>query len=162
MPTDIKLSEAQISKTIQSGETFGSWLGNLGKKPLINITILLARDNVPALKRNLTLNGINKFERIISGKGAVRAGKRFTSIILNEDMNDIANIIKSLENSSVLIDGVTKTVKDEIKKQERGFLGTLLALWAVQLVQPAISSVVKGISGRGIWRTGRGYMDGKF
>ena len=30
--TDIKLSEAQISKIIQSSGSFGSWLGNLGKK----------------------------------------------------------------------------------------------------------------------------------
>ena len=162
MPTDIKLSEAQISKKIQSGETFGSWFGNLEKKPLINIAIPFTRDNLPALKSNLTLNGINKFERIISGKGAVREGKGFTLFILNKDMDDIANIIKSLEVSGVLIDGVTERAKDKIKKQEGGFLGALLALWAAHLVQPVISSVVKGISGRGVWRTGRGYMNENF
>ena len=32
MSTDIKLSKAQISKIIQSGGCFGSWLANLGKK----------------------------------------------------------------------------------------------------------------------------------
>ena len=32
MSTDIKLSQAQISKIIQSGTSFGFWLGNLGKK----------------------------------------------------------------------------------------------------------------------------------
>ena len=32
MSTDIKLSQAQISKIIQSGGSFGSWLGNLEKK----------------------------------------------------------------------------------------------------------------------------------
>ena len=121
MPTDIKLSEAQISKKIQSRETFGSWFGNLEKKPLKNIAIPLARDNLPALKSNLTLNGINKFERIVSGKG-------FTLFILNEDMDDIANIIKSLEDLGALIDGVTERAKDKIKKQEGGFLGALLAL----------------------------------
>ena len=35
-----------------------------------------------------------------------------------EDMSDIIKIIKSLEDSDVLIDGVTKTVKYEIKKQD--------------------------------------------
>ena len=35
----------------------------------------------------------------------------------NEDMNDIIKIIKALEDSGVLIDGVTETVKHEIKKQ---------------------------------------------
>ena len=32
MSTDIELSKAQISKIIQSGGSFGSWLGNLSKK----------------------------------------------------------------------------------------------------------------------------------
>ena len=39
MSTDKKLSNAQISKIIQSGGSFGSWLGNLGKKALTNIAI---------------------------------------------------------------------------------------------------------------------------
>ena len=63
-------------------------------------------------------------------------------------MNDIIKIIKSLEDSGVLIDGVTETLKDEIKKQESGFLGALLAPLAASLVQSVISSVAKGISGR--------------
>ena len=32
MSTDIKLSKAQISKTIQSGGSFGSWLADFGKE----------------------------------------------------------------------------------------------------------------------------------
>ena len=94
MSADIKLSKAQISKIIQSGRSFGSWLGNLEKKALTNITIPLARDNLPGLVSNLALNAINKFERKISGKGAMRAGKGFTSFISNEDVNDIIKIIK--------------------------------------------------------------------
>ena len=31
---DVRLSKAQVSKTIRSGKSFGSWLGNLGKKAL--------------------------------------------------------------------------------------------------------------------------------
>ena len=98
----------------------------------------------------------------ISGKGAVRAGKGFTSFISKEDMNDITKIIKSIEDLGVLIDGVTGTVKHEIKNQEGGFLGALLASLATSLVQPVISSVVKVISRRGVRRAGRGYMDKKF
>ena len=58
----------------------------------------------------------------------------------------------------VLIDGVTETVKAEIKKQEGEFLGALLAPLAASLVQPVISSVAKGISGSGVRRADRGYM----
>ena len=111
MSTDIKLSKAQISKTIQSVRYFGSRLGILGKKALTN--------NLPGVVSNLTSNVINKLERKISGKGAVRAGKRFILFISNGDMNDIIKIIKSLEYSGVLIDGVSETVNDEIKRTRR-------------------------------------------
>ena len=47
-------------------------------------------------------------------------------------MNNI--IIKLLEDSVVLIDGVTETVKHQIKKQEGGFLGALLAPSAALIV----------------------------
>ena len=125
------------------------------KKALTNVAILLARDNLSGLASNLTSSAINKFDRKISGKGAVRAGKGFTLFISNEDMNDIIKIIKSLGDSGVLIDGDTETVRDEIKKQESSFLGALLAPLAASLVQPVVSSVAKGISGRGVRRTGR-------
>ena len=81
MSTDIRLSIAQISKINPSGRSFGSRLGNLGKKALKNIAILLARDNLHRLASNLTLHrlasnltssGINKIGRKISGKGAVK------------------------------------------------------------------------------------------
>ena len=62
----------------------------------------------------------------------------------------------------MLIDGVTETVKYEMKKQEGGFLRTLLAPLAASLVQPVISSVVKGITGRGVRRAGRRYMNANF
>ena len=162
MSTDIKLRKAQISKVIQSGGSFVSWLGNLGKKALTNIVIPLARGNIPGLVSNLTSNAINKFERKICGKGAVRAGKEFTLFISNEDMIDIIKIIKSREESGVSIDGITETVKHEIEKKESGFIGALLAPLATSLVQPVISLVVKSISGRGVRRAGKGYMNKNF
>ena len=107
--TDIKLNKTQTFKMIQSGGSFGSWLGNLEKTSLANIAIPLARDNLPGLLSNLSSNAINKFERKISGKGAARLGKRFTLFIPNEDMNVIIKIIRSLEDSGILIDGGTET-----------------------------------------------------
>ena len=108
----------------------------------------MARDNLPGLVSNLTSSAITKFDRKISGKG-------FTLFTSNEDINDIIKMIKSLEDSGVLIDKVTETVKDEIKKREAGFFWALLALLVASLQQPVISSVVKGISGRGVRRAGR-------
>ena len=109
--TDIKLSKAQIHKIIESGGSFSFWLANLGKNALKNLTIPLARDNLPGLISNLTSNSINKFERKIIPTGAVRAEKRFILFISNEDMNNAIKIIKSLEESVVLIDVVTQTVE---------------------------------------------------
>ena len=51
------------------------------------------------------------------------------------------------------------SVKHEIKKQEGEFLGALLAPLATSVVQPVISSVGKGISGRRVRRVGRGYIN---
>ena len=98
----------------------------------------------------------------ISGKGAVRAGKGYTLFISNEDMNNVTEVINSLEDSGVLIDGVTETVKHEIKKQKGGCLRALLAPSAAWIVQQVISSVVKGISERGVRRAGKGYMNKNF
>ena len=48
-------------------------------------------------------------------------------------MNDIIKVKKPLEYSGVLTDGVTETVKHEIKKQEYGLLGVLFAPLATSL-----------------------------
>ena len=162
MSTDTKPSKAQISNVIQWVGSFGSWWASFGKKALTNIALPLARDNLSGLVSNLISNAINKFERNVSGKGAFRAGKGFILFILNEDMNDITKIIKLLEDSCVLIDGVTETWKDEIKKKEGGFLGALLAPLVASLVQQVTSSVVKSISGIGVRRAGKGYINKHF
>ena len=87
-------------------------LGQLvwGKKALTNVVIPLARDKLPGFSSNATSNEINKF-------GRKRIEKEFTLLISNEDVNEIIKIIKSLEDSTVLIDGLTESVKNEIKKK---------------------------------------------
>ena len=90
----------------------------LEKKALTNIDTRLSKYNLPGLVSNLTSSAINKLDRKINGKVFVKAGKGFTLFISNEDMNNIKQIIKSLENSGVLIDGFTETVKDEIKNKK--------------------------------------------
>ena len=94
MSTDIKLIKAQISKMIQSGWFPRNMLGNLGKKLISDLAIPLARDNLYGLVSSLASSAINKCERKISGKGAVRVKKGFPLFISSEDMNDIIEIIK--------------------------------------------------------------------
>ena len=83
---------------------------NIGKIAL-KILPFLQQDNLPGLVSNLASNAINEFERKISGKGAVRAGKVFTLFTSNEDLNDIIKITKALEDANTVIDCITETVK---------------------------------------------------
>ena len=70
-------------------------------------------------------------------------------------MNNIIKIMKPLEDSAVLIDGLNETVKHEIKKQEVGFLGVLLTPLAASFIKSVISLVVRGW---GFRRAERGYV----
>ena len=73
MSTDIKPSKAKMSKVIRSGQSFGSWLANLGKKALTNVAIPLTIDSLLGLASSLTSGAINLTEKI-SGNEAARAG----------------------------------------------------------------------------------------
>ena len=55
-------------------------------------------------------------------------------VIEQEDMKDIAKIIKALENSGILLKGVSKTIKNETKEQRGGFLSMLLGTLATNLL----------------------------
>ena len=55
-------------------------------------------------------------------------------IIEQEDMNDIIKIIEALENSGVLLRGVTKTIENETKEQRGGFLSMLLGTLGASLL----------------------------
>ena len=46
-----------------------------------------------------------------------------TSIICNEEMNDIMKIVKSLEKSGLLIKGISNIISNEAKEQKGRFLG---------------------------------------
>ena len=94
---------------------------------MIKVVVLLAKNILVPLASMSSESAIDgAIQRKMYWWRIVRAGKGTTWIISNEDMDDIIRIIESLENSSVLIDGFSETVKHEIKKQERRFLSMLL------------------------------------
>ena len=47
-------------------------------------------------------------------------------IISNDEIKNIIEIVKSLEDSGLLLKGVSKTIQNEVKKQNGGFLSVLL------------------------------------
>ena len=55
-------------------------------------------------------------------------------IIEQEDMNDIMEIIEALENSGILLKGVSKTIENETKEQRGGFLSMLLGTLGASLL----------------------------
>ena len=64
-------------------------------------------------------------------------------------MNDVIEIVQVLEDSNILLKGVTKTVKKKIKEQKSWFLGMLLGtLWA--------SLLGNMLAGKEILRAGSG------
>ena len=95
-------------------------IGKLGKEALMKFVVSLTKDIFPQLA---TLSVIDNFERKfrIGGAGTkdLRAEKRFTLFISNEDMDNIIINIKTRENSDLINNGVTETIKHEIKKTRR-------------------------------------------
>ena len=117
MATNIKLSKAQISKIIQSGEFLGKLLGPLLKtglpllksviKPLGLLGLTAASSTIDA--------GVKRKKKLGSGS----APKTTTLIISNQEMNDIMKIVQALESSGVLLKGVTERIKNENKRTKR-------------------------------------------
>ena len=57
-----------------------------------------------------------------------------TLITSNDEMEDIIKIVKSLEDSGLLLKGVTETVQNEVKEQKGGFLNMLLGTLGASLL----------------------------
>ena len=57
-----------------------------------------------------------------------------TLIISNEEMEDIMEIDKSLEESGLLTEGVSETIENEAKSQKGVYLGLLLGILAANLL----------------------------
>ena len=57
-----------------------------------------------------------------------------TLVISNEEMNDIMKIVQTLEDSNILLRGVTKTIKNETREQKGGILSMLLGTLGASLL----------------------------
>ena len=147
MSTDLKFSKAQISKIIQSGGFLGKLLGPLLKTglPLIkNVIKPLAKSILIPLGLTASASAADAgIHKIILGSGTT------TLIISNEEMIDIMKTFQALEDSNILLKGVTKTIKNETKEQKEGFLSMLLGTLGASLLGNLLA-------GKGIVRAGSG------
>ena len=119
--TDIKLSKTQLSKFVQSGGFLGRLLG-----PLLTTGLPLMKSVIKPLAKSVLLPleltaaastadaGIHKK---ILGSGH---NNNTTLIISNDEMYDFLKMVKYLEDSGVLLKGVSETIQNEAKDKERG------------------------------------------
>ena len=143
MSTDIKLSKAQISKIIQSGGFLGSLLSKIAAT-LMKVAVPFAKNILGPLGITAAASAIDgAIQKKIHGSGATAL------IIPNGEMNDKIKIVQALEDSNILLKGVTKTIKNETKKGSFSFM--LLSTLGASLLK-------KLLSGKGTVRAGEGIV----
>ena len=152
---DIKLSKTQLSKMIQSGSFLGRLRGPLQKTglPLIKTGIKsLAKIVLIPLGLTSAASAVDavKHEKIL-GSGTT------TLIISNDEMEGIIKIVKSIDDSGLLLKGVSETIQNEAKEQKGGFISMLLGTLAASLLGNMLTG--KGINraGEGFTRAGYGF-----
>ena len=67
-------------------------------------------------------------------KKIIGSGNITTLIISNDEIEDIIKLVKSFEDSGLLLKGVTEIVQNEVKEQKRGFLSMLLGTLGANLL----------------------------
>ena len=146
--TDMKLSNAQISNIIQSGGFLGSLLSKLAG-PLMKVAVPLAKNILAPLGITAAASAID-----VGIQKKIHRSETTNLIISNKEMNDIIKTVQAVEDSNILLKGITKTIKNETKEQKGGFLGMLLSTLRSSLLG-------NRLTGRGILRAGYGNKGGK-
>ena len=119
-------------------------------RPLMKSGLRLIKSGLTPLGKNVLLpfgwsTGISAADAAIQKK--IYGSGSTASIISNEEMEDIMKIVKSFEESGLLIKGISAANKNEIKKRKGGFLTILLGALAVGMFGSALR-------GRGVRKAG--------
>ena len=123
---DIKFSKAELTKIQKGG--------------FLKFLILLLKSGLPLLKSVVKPLGMLGLTAVASAIYAAINKKitgfenHTTLIISNDDMLDLLKIVKPLEDSGILLNGITETVKNEVKEQKGGFLSMLLGTLGASLL----------------------------
>ena len=157
-------------------DTAGGFLSKL-LGPLLKTGLLLMKSVITPLAKSvlipLELTAAAAVADAGIHKKILRSGNNTTLIISNKDMDDLIKIVKSLEDSGLLLKGITESVQNEIKEQKGGFLSMLLGTLGASLLgnlltgkgafpaRKRVNKKDKGIhrAGEGIVRAGEGNMD---
>ena len=123
LSTDIKFSKAQLSKMIQSGGFLGKLLG-----PLLRNGLPLMKSVIKPLAKGV-LVPLGRTAAALAADAGIH--KKMDEM---DEMDDILKIVKSLEDSGVLLKGVSETIQNEAKEQKGGFLSMLLGTLGASLL----------------------------
>ena len=98
-------------------------------RPLMKSGLPLIKSGLTPLAKNVLLpfglsTGISAADAAIQKK--IYGSGSTASIISNEEMEDIMKIVKSFEESGLLVKGISEAIKNETKEQKGGFLRMLL------------------------------------
>ena len=139
--TDIKLSKSQLTK--------------MQKCRFLRFLAPLSKSGLPLLKSVIKPLGMLGLTAVASATDAainkknLGSGGHTTLIISNDDMQDLLKIVKLLEDSGLLLDGITETVKNEVKEKKGSFLSMLLGTLGASLLGNVLA-------GRGVIRAEEG------
>ena len=146
---------------IQSGGFISRLLGPLLKSGLPvmeNVIKLLAKSVLIPLRLTAAASAADAgIHKKILGSGH---NNNITLIISNDEINDIIKIVKSLEDSGLLLKGVTETVQNEVKEQKGGFLSMLLGTLGASFQGNVLAGegAIATSQGQGINRAGEGVI----
>ena len=114
-PTDIMLSKSQLSKMIQPGDFFGKLLG-----PLLKTGLRLIKTVIEPLAESVLIPlGLTAAAAAAADAGIheIILESGTTALIISNEMEVIMRIVKSLEDSGLLLKGVIGTIQNELKEQ---------------------------------------------
>ena len=118
---------------VESGGLLGRLLGPLLKTGLPSIANVIK----PLAKSVLILLGLTAAVSAANAeiyKKILGPGHNTTLIISNDEINDTIKVVKSLEDSGLLLKGVTETVQNEVKEQKGRVLSILLGTSTASLL----------------------------
>ena len=146
---------------VKSGGFLGRRLG-----PLLKTGLSLIKSVIKPLAKSvlipLGLTAVASAAYAGMHKKILGSGCNTTLVISNDEMKDIIKIVKSLEDSGLLLKGVTETVQNDVKDQKEGFLSMFLGTLGASLLGNILTSRGVNSAGkgrrRGINRAGEGVL----
>ena len=134
---DIKLSKTELSKMIQLEGFLGRHLGSL-----LNTGLPLVESVIQPLAKSILIpSGLTAAASAADAE--IVSGHNTTLLISNDEMKDILKIVKPLDDSELLLGGVSKTIKNEAKEQKGGFIKMLIGTLGASLLENMLAD--KGV-----------------